>query len=229
MDDRSFVNDSPFVDVRLLVDNRSFDRPGRDPRVEDHLGGRRGEESKRGRRPERTVVDDDGACPAGERPPCATGRRKRRAPGYGHGMTVVVVPPARHGGVDRDPERKHAHEQAMEASSQGTPRSCGGENRRSGCRRPGPSGPGRYDRMRRGSGAEETDGPESVRRLPSLVSRRGAYATGGIGPVANTREAPPANRSGGPEKRERPWWLAPPRPSWIEQVAACERGRSLRE
>ena len=54
--------------------------------------------------------------------------------------------------------------------------------------------------MRRGSGAQETDGPESVRRLPSLVDRRGAYATGGIGLVANTREAPPANRSGGPEK-----------------------------
>jgi hypothetical protein len=54
--------------------------------------------------------------------------------------------------------------------------------------------------MRRGSGAQETDGPESVRRPPSLVDRRGAYATGGTGPVANTGRALLQTAPGGTKK-----------------------------
>ena len=179
-DERAICDQHPLVENDPLVDDTPFDRAGRDPSVEDHFGRRRGDDGKRRRRAERTVVDDDGTGPAGERHPGAARRRESRAPGQGARMTVV--PPARHGGVDRDPEREHAHEQAMEESSQGTPRSCGGGNRRSGAEtvapRPGVPRPcaarlwGRVDRRsRKRSPAPLPGRPTRPRMLPAGSGR----------------------------------------------------------
>lgn len=107
-----------------------------------------------------------------------------------------MVPPACHGGVDRDPEREHAHEQAMEESSQGTPRSCGGGNRRSGAKTVAPRpGVPRPCAARLWGRADQRSRKRSPAPLPGRPTP--AHVTGGNGAVANPRRSPLPPAPGG--------------------------------
>jgi hypothetical protein len=119
----------------------------------------------------------------------------------------VVVPPSGHSGVDRNPEREAAHEQAMKESSQGTPRTCGGRKRVGGGASSAKRGP-RSGRRGKPGGPDRAPVPPpwstaAGRMLPAGSGRSQTPLQGRHGPSPPrapgggfTAEARPENEKG---------------------------------